>query len=87
MPAINAHGTFREGLRSKNFSAREVTEQFLGAIKEKNGEINAYLSVRNEAALAEAKKTEDAMRQKAAYFQKKFGLGPSRAKAFLRFIY
>lgn len=33
------------------------------------------------------KKTEDAMRQKAAYFQKKFGMGPSRAKAFLRFLY
>ncbi len=34
-----------------------------------------------------SKKTEDVMRQKAAYFQKKFGLGPSHAKALLRFIY
>ncbi len=46
--------SFRDGLREKKFSALEITQAFFHAIKEKNKDINAYLSLREEAAIREA---------------------------------
>lgn len=45
---------FHKGLEGKKFSAREVTAAFLKAIKEKDGELNAYLSVFESQALEAA---------------------------------
>jgi aspartyl-tRNA(Asn)/glutamyl-tRNA(Gln) amidotransferase subunit A len=41
-------------LRDKKYSARELTEEFLHQIDEKDSEIGAFLSVRRDRALAEA---------------------------------
>ena len=48
-----------KGLKAKEFSARELTDDCLVAIKEKNGKLNAYLTVFEESALAEARKTDE----------------------------
>lgn len=46
---------FASGLRNKEFSAREIIEETFKAIDEKDKDIHAYLSLRREAALQEAK--------------------------------
>lgn len=48
-----------KGLKVKEFSARELTNDCLVAIKEKNGKLNAYLTVFEESARAEARKTDE----------------------------
>jgi hypothetical protein len=55
--------------------------------KNKFEEYSRLLSADSDFSPISEKKTEEAMRQKAAYFQRKFGIGPSRAKALLRFMY
>jgi aspartyl-tRNA(Asn)/glutamyl-tRNA(Gln) amidotransferase subunit A len=45
----------REGLQKKSFSAAELTQAFLGAIKIANPALNAYVAVTPEIALGQAK--------------------------------
>lgn len=47
------------GLVSRSFSARELTEAVLRSIRERNGELNAYLHVAVESALAAADKYDE----------------------------
>lgn len=44
----------RDGLRRKDFSARELTEAHLAAIAQLNPRLNAYLMVTDKQALAQA---------------------------------
>ena len=46
--------SFHTGLLKKKFSAREVAEAFFSAIAKRDGELNSYLRLRKEQALAEA---------------------------------
>ncbi len=46
--------TAREGLDKKDFSSRELTEYYLGVIKEKDPEIHAFLNVFEKGALTMA---------------------------------
>lgn len=52
---------FHEGLLKKDFSALEITQAFFGYIKEKDIEIDAYLSLAEESALREAEATDIAL--------------------------
>jgi aspartyl-tRNA(Asn)/glutamyl-tRNA(Gln) amidotransferase subunit A len=45
----------QEGLRSKKFTSVELTEACLARIKDRNKEINAFITVCEESALAEAR--------------------------------
>ncbi|KKS65281.1 MAG: Glutamyl-tRNA(Gln) amidotransferase subunit A [Parcubacteria group bacterium GW2011_GWC1_43_12] len=47
-----------EGLKNKNFSATELTEAFLSKIKERDGEIHAYLNVMEESAKKQAREVD-----------------------------
>jgi len=47
------------GYRNKDFSCVEVTEEFLKNIEEKDGEINAYITVTKELALEQAKRVDE----------------------------
>ncbi len=47
------------GLKAKEFSAKELTDDCLVAIKEKNNKLNAYLTVFEESALAEARNIDE----------------------------
>lgn len=49
---------FAEDLRAKKFSAREATEEYLKAIREKNSDLNIYLSVAEEEALRQAEEVD-----------------------------
>jgi len=44
-----------QGLRDKQFSSLELTEHFLGRIRQHNPSLNAYVTVTEEQALAQAK--------------------------------
>ena len=46
------------GLKAKEFSARELTDDCLVAIKEKNGKLNAYLTIFEESALEHAREAD-----------------------------
>ena len=48
-----------QGLREKEFSATEVTEQYLLQIEEKDKSLEAYLSVDREGALNRAKRVDE----------------------------
>lgn len=48
-----------EELKSGKISSVEITEQYLKVIEEKNPEINAFISVNKEVALAMAKKADE----------------------------
>ena len=48
----------RDGLRGKSFTARELTEAFLGEIEAGNGALNAYVAVASEHALAQADESD-----------------------------
>jgi aspartyl-tRNA(Asn)/glutamyl-tRNA(Gln) amidotransferase subunit A len=48
----------REGLAAKRFSARELTQAFLGAIEQGNGALNAFVLPTAEVALAQAKESD-----------------------------
>ncbi|TSC53165.1 MAG: glutamyl-tRNA(Gln) and/or aspartyl-tRNA(Asn) amidotransferase subunit A, partial [Parcubacteria group bacterium LiPW_39] len=48
----------REGLKSKEFSATELTRAYLNQIKNRDKEIHAYLTVSKDSALAQAKKVD-----------------------------
>jgi len=48
-----------EGLRNKEFTAVELTQACLNRINERNGSINAFISVTNEVALEEATKADE----------------------------
>jgi len=47
------------GLKDGDFSAKDLTNDCLVAIKEKNRKLNAYLTVFEESALADAKKVDE----------------------------
>jgi len=49
---------FLNGLRKKEFKAREVVEAFLKNIKENDKKINAFLTLNEEEALSQAKKVD-----------------------------
>jgi aspartyl-tRNA(Asn)/glutamyl-tRNA(Gln) amidotransferase subunit A len=48
----------RDGLRDKQFTASELTDQFLGAIDALNPRLNAYITVTADAARAQAKQAD-----------------------------
>ncbi len=48
-----------EGLRKKDFSARELAESYLDKIDKKDKEISAFLSVAEELALSQAKAVDE----------------------------
>ncbi len=48
-----------QGLKDKQFSAVELTESVLAEIKNRNDELNAYVTVTNEVALDQAKKVDE----------------------------
>jgi len=48
----------RDGIRTKKFSSREVTEKYLGQIEKWNSKINAYITV-NDKAVAAAVQTDE----------------------------
>jgi aspartyl-tRNA(Asn)/glutamyl-tRNA(Gln) amidotransferase subunit A len=48
----------REGLRKRDFSARELTEAYLEAIVRLNPRLNAYLTVTDRQALAQAEEAD-----------------------------
>ena len=50
--------SFREGLLGKKFSAFEITRAFLDYIKEKDGEIGAYLRLTEDLALEQAHRAD-----------------------------
>lgn len=47
-----------DGLKKKKFTAVELTQSCLGRIKKRNKEINAFITVSEESALAEAKEAD-----------------------------
>ena len=51
-------GKVHEGLLHKNFSARELTEEYLERIKKQNPALNAFLSITEKEALDSAKETD-----------------------------
>ncbi len=57
MPSLNelTIKEAQEGLRNKKFTAVELTQACLDRIKERNSEINAFITVSEELALEEAK--------------------------------
>ncbi len=52
---------FHEGLLNKKFSAKEVTESFFKEIKNKDGEIGAYLSLNENDAIESASGIDNAL--------------------------
>ena len=48
-----------QGFRNKDFSCEEVTREFLDNIKEKDSEINAYITVTEDMALKKAKEVDE----------------------------
>jgi len=53
-----------QGLKKKEFSSIELTESVLNRIKKRNQEINAYLTVSEELALSQAKRTDNKIKNK-----------------------
>lgn len=53
----------RDGLAKGEFSAVELTEAFLAAIDAGNGNLNAYIAVTGEAAVARAKESDARIQQ------------------------
>ena len=51
----------QEGLRRKDFSARELTQAHLDAIDALNGRLNAFITVMHKAALAQADAADAAL--------------------------
>ena len=49
----------REGLNKKKFTSVELTKAWLGRISERNGRINAFITVFEEEALKEAVKADE----------------------------
>lgn len=48
-----------QGYKNKDFSCQEVTREFLDNIKEKDGEINAYITVTEDMAMKKAKEVDE----------------------------
>lgn len=53
--------TFSEGIRTKKFSAREITDAYFERIRDADGDIHAYLSLHEEEARAQAKAVDEAI--------------------------
>ncbi len=49
---------FNEGLKNKQFSAFEITQDFFDYIEEKDSQINAYLRLNKDLALSQANKVD-----------------------------
>jgi aspartyl-tRNA(Asn)/glutamyl-tRNA(Gln) amidotransferase subunit A len=60
-PAKWAVASIREALGSKKISARELATEFYGRIERRNPELNAYLTLSNERAYAQAEKIDAAV--------------------------
>ena len=50
-----------KGLQAKEFSSREVTEHFLARIKQHDGQINSFITLTEESALAQADAADQAL--------------------------
>ena len=55
---LTIHEAF-EGLKNKSFSSLELTEACLARIGERNALINAFITVSEDLALAEAQKADE----------------------------
>jgi len=53
-----------QGLKNKDFSAIELTENVLNKIKKQNNSIHAYLTITEELALSQAKKVDKKIQNK-----------------------
>src|SRR5271157_4843284 len=51
----------RDGLRARDFTARELTEAHLAAIAALNPRLNAFITVTGERALAQADAADEAL--------------------------
>ncbi|MFP1682369.1 Asp-tRNA(Asn)/Glu-tRNA(Gln) amidotransferase subunit GatA [Alloalcanivorax sp. C16-1] len=51
----------KAGLQAKDFSARELTEHFLDRIQARDGELNSFITVTREQALAQADAADQAI--------------------------
>ncbi|MBM1143202.1 Asp-tRNA(Asn)/Glu-tRNA(Gln) amidotransferase subunit GatA [Alcanivorax sp. ZXX171] len=51
----------KAGLQAKDFSARELTEHFLGRVQARDGELNSFVTVTGEQALAQADAADQAI--------------------------
>src|SRR3989344_119239 len=49
----------QDGLRAKEFSAKELTQSYLKTIAEKDGDIHAYLNVLSDSALNQAQNVDE----------------------------
>jgi len=49
----------RDGLKNKDFSAKEVTSSYLSEIEKANPKLNAYVAIEGEQALAMAQKSDE----------------------------
>lgn len=54
----------KEGLEKKQFSAKELTEKFLGFAKNKDKDIHAFLNITEDLALSQAKDIDEKIAQK-----------------------
>lgn len=55
-------------LQNGEISCVELTEKYLKAIEEANGELNAYVTVTPEVALEQAKQVDEKSREVKSYF-------------------
>ena len=60
-PAKWTVASIREALASKKISARELAREFYGRIEQRNPELNAYLTLSNERAYAQAERIDAAV--------------------------
>ena len=51
----------KAGLQAKDFSARELTEHFLDRVQARDGELNSFVTVTGEQALAQADAADQAI--------------------------
>jgi aspartyl-tRNA(Asn)/glutamyl-tRNA(Gln) amidotransferase subunit A len=59
----------QEGLKNKEFSPTELVEEYLKNIREKNSDLNIFLTVSEEAAYAKAKELDSVGGLNDAYFK------------------
>ena len=61
-----------QGLAAKEFSSVELTQAVIGRVREKDGEIGAYLTFDEEGALAAARVADEARANVPPQFAEKF---------------
>jgi len=79
----------RSGISSGKFTAEEVTGEFLKEARDKNPEINAYISIREEEAMMSAKKIDEKLLPKKIdyilHFASPAGPNPNSPKSYLKY--